>query len=89
MSVLDNIMAGRNLHMHASFLEVALQLPRARARRLENRAAVEEIIEFPEIEHIRKTPVARLPYGCRSASSSAVRSPPNRPSCCSMSRWPA
>jgi len=63
MSVLDNIMAGRNLHMHASFVEVALQLPRARREEAENRAAVEEIIEFLEIEHIRKTPVARLPYG--------------------------
>jgi len=63
MSVLDNIMAGRKLHMHASFLEVALQLPRARREEIENRAAVEEIIEFLEIEHIRKTPVARLPYG--------------------------
>jgi branched-chain amino acid transport system ATP-binding protein len=63
MSVLDNIMAGRSLHMHASFIEVALQLPRARREETENRAAVEEIIEFLEIEHIRKTPVARLPYG--------------------------
>ena len=63
MSVLDNIMAGRKLHMHASFLEVALQLPRARREEIENRAAVEEIIEFLEIEHIRKTPVSRLPYG--------------------------
>jgi branched-chain amino acid transport system ATP-binding protein len=63
MSVLDNIMAGRALHMHASFVEVALQLPRARREETENRAVVEEIIEFLEIEHIRKTPVARLPYG--------------------------
>jgi branched-chain amino acid transport system ATP-binding protein len=63
MSVLDNIMAGRNLRMHANFLEVALQLPRARREETENRAAVEEIIEFLEIEHIRKTPVGRLPYG--------------------------
>ena len=63
MSVLDNIMAGRALRMHASFVEVALQLPRARREEAENRAVVEEIIEFLEIEHIRKTPVARLPYG--------------------------
>ena len=63
MSVLDNIMAGRNLHMHATFMEVALQLPRARREETENRAVVEEIIEFLEIEHIRKTPVSRLPYG--------------------------
>jgi branched-chain amino acid transport system ATP-binding protein len=63
MSVLDNIMAGRYLHTHANFLEVAMQLPRARREEATNREAVEEIIEFLEIEHIRKTPVARLPYG--------------------------
>lgn len=63
MSVLDNLMAGRYLRTRASFLEVALQLPRARREEIENREAVEEIIEFLEIQHIRKTPVARLPYG--------------------------
>jgi branched-chain amino acid transport system ATP-binding protein len=63
MSVLDNIMAGRYLHTHANFLEVALQLPRARREETLNREAVEEIIEFLEIQNIRKTPVARLPYG--------------------------
>jgi branched-chain amino acid transport system ATP-binding protein len=63
MSVLDNLMAGRNLRMRATFLEVAMQLPRARREETENRAVVEEIIEFLGIEHIRKTPVGRLPYG--------------------------
>jgi branched-chain amino acid transport system ATP-binding protein len=63
MSVLDNIMAGRTLHMHANFLEVALQLPRARREETVHREKVEEIIEFLQIEHIRKTPVSRLPYG--------------------------
>jgi branched-chain amino acid transport system ATP-binding protein len=63
MSVLDNLMAGRYLRANASFIEVALQLPRARREELQNREAVEEIIEFLEIEHIRKTPVAKLPYG--------------------------
>ena len=63
MSVLDNIMAGRTLQSRAGFLEVALQLPRARREETANREAAEEIIEFLEIEHIRKTPVARLPYG--------------------------
>jgi len=63
MTVLDNIMAGRNLRMHANFLEVAFRLPRALREETENREAVEEIIEFLEIEHIRKTPVGRLPYG--------------------------
>ncbi|HKO67875.1 MAG TPA: ABC transporter ATP-binding protein [Burkholderiaceae bacterium] len=63
MSVLDNIMAGRTLKMHATFAEVALHLPRARREETEARDAVEEIIEFLEIQHIRKTLVARLPYG--------------------------
>ncbi len=63
MSVLDNILAGRLQRMAASFLEVALHLPRARRQEIEHREAAEEIIEFLEIEHIRKTPVARLPYG--------------------------
>jgi branched-chain amino acid transport system ATP-binding protein len=63
MSVLDNILAGCTLRMPATFLEVALHLPRARRQEAEHREAAEEIIEFLEIEHIRKTPVARLPYG--------------------------
>jgi branched-chain amino acid transport system ATP-binding protein len=63
MSVLDNIMAGRKLFTHASFPEVALRLPRARREEQANREKAEEIIEFLEIEHIRKTEVAKLPYG--------------------------
>jgi branched-chain amino acid transport system ATP-binding protein len=63
MSVLENLMAGRYLHNSAGFLEVAFRLPRARKEEIRNREAVEEIIEFLEIQHIRKTPVARLPYG--------------------------
>ena len=89
MSVLDNIMAGRNLRMHASFLEVALQLPRARREEAESREAVEEIIEFLEIEHIRKTPCRVCPTDCKSASNWAARSPPSRRYCCSTNPWPA
>jgi branched-chain amino acid transport system ATP-binding protein len=63
MTVLDNVMAGRNLRMHANFLEVAFRMPRATREETEHRDKVEEIIEFLEIEHIRKTPVGRLPYG--------------------------
>jgi branched-chain amino acid transport system ATP-binding protein len=63
MSVLDNIMTGRNLKMHANFLEQAIYIGRARREELENRRKVEEVIDFLEIQHIRKTPVGRLPYG--------------------------
>jgi branched-chain amino acid transport system ATP-binding protein len=63
MSVLDNIMTGRNLKMRASFLEQAIWFGRARREELAHRAKVEEIIDFLEIQHIRRTPVGRLPYG--------------------------
>lgn len=63
MSVLDNILVGRRLHMDANFLEVALQLPKARRQEKENREKSEEIVEFLEIEDIRDTPVGKLPYG--------------------------
>ena len=64
MTVLDNIMTGRNLKMKAE-LPRAGDLARAARRReeLENRRKVEEVIDFLEIQHIRKTPVGRLPYG--------------------------
>ncbi|HTT36593.1 MAG TPA: ABC transporter ATP-binding protein [Burkholderiales bacterium] len=63
MSVLDNIMTGRNLKMKSTLLEQAIYLGRNRREELEHRAKVEEIIDFLQIEHIRKTPVGRLPYG--------------------------
>jgi branched-chain amino acid transport system ATP-binding protein len=63
MTVLDNIMAGRTLKMRCNFLQHALWLGAARREELEHRRAVEEIIDFLEIQHIRRTPVGRLPYG--------------------------
>jgi branched-chain amino acid transport system ATP-binding protein len=63
MTVLDNILTGRNLKMHCNFLQQALWLGPARREELEHRRAVEQIIDFLEIQHVRKTPVGRLPYG--------------------------
>jgi branched-chain amino acid transport system ATP-binding protein len=63
MSVLDNLMTGRNLKMKTNFLQQALWWGPARREELANRLKVEEVIDFLEIEHIRKTPVGRLPYG--------------------------
>ena len=63
MSVLDNIMTGRNLMMKATFIEQAIYVGRARREEMTHRKRVEEIIDFLEIQHIRKTPVGRLPYG--------------------------
>ena len=63
MSALDNIMAGRNLMMKSSFLEQALYFGRAQKEEIRHRRKVEDIIDFLQIEAIRKTPVGRLPYG--------------------------
>jgi branched-chain amino acid transport system ATP-binding protein len=63
MSVLDNLMTGRNLKMKCNFLQQALYWGPAKREELEHRRKVEEIVDFLEIEHIRKTPVGRLPYG--------------------------
>ena len=63
MSTLDNIMTGRNLKMKKNFLWQALYFGPAKAEEMEHRAAVENVIDFLEIEAIRKTPVGRLPYG--------------------------
>jgi branched-chain amino acid transport system ATP-binding protein len=63
MSVLDNLMTGRNLKMRRNFLEQALYWGPAQREELAHRVKVEEIIDFLEIQHIRRTPVGRLPYG--------------------------
>jgi branched-chain amino acid transport system ATP-binding protein len=63
MSVLDNIMTGRNLRMRTNLLLQALRLGPAEREEMEHRAFVEKIIDFLEIQAYRKTPVGRLPYG--------------------------
>ncbi len=61
MSTLDNIMTGRNLMMNRNLFWQALQLGPARDEELKHRQSVEGIIDFLEIQAIRKTPVGRLP----------------------------
>ncbi len=63
MSTLDNIMTGRNTMMKRNFLWQALYIGPARKEEIEHRKVVEDIIDFLEIEAIRKIPVGRLPYG--------------------------
>lgn len=63
MSTLDNIMTGRLLKMKRNFILQALYWGPARDEEMEHRASVENIIDFLEIQSIRKTPVGRLPYG--------------------------
>jgi branched-chain amino acid transport system ATP-binding protein len=65
MSVLDNVMTGRLHHMKAGLLSQALWMGKAEKDEVANREFVEKIIDFLEIQHIRKTPVGRLPYGLK------------------------
>ena len=63
MSTLDNIMTGRNTKMTKGLFWQALHVGPARNEEIEHRNIVEEVIDFLEIEAIRKTPVGTLPYG--------------------------
>ncbi|MHB8765924.1 MAG: ABC transporter ATP-binding protein [Deferrisomatales bacterium] len=63
MTVLDNILTGRNQKIRTNFLQQALYLGPARREELEHRRRVEDVIDFLQIQSIRKTPVGRLPYG--------------------------
>jgi len=63
MTALDNIMAGRTLKMKRGLFWQLIRFGPALNEEVAHRKRVEDIIDFLHIEHIRKTPVGRLPYG--------------------------
>ncbi|HEX7304395.1 ABC transporter ATP-binding protein [Lentzea sp.] len=63
LTVVDNLMLGRHNHMDYGALSAFLWLGRARKEELKNREAVEEVIDFLELEQWRRFPVGLLPYG--------------------------
>jgi len=63
MTTLDNIMTGRITKMHRGIFWQAIWKGPAEDEEIEHREKVERIIDFLEIQAIRKTPVGRLPYG--------------------------
>lgn len=65
MSVVDNLLAARHIHMKRGMVAGAIYFGRAQREEVEHRHVVEEIIDFLEIEHIRKATVGALPYGLR------------------------
>jgi len=65
LSTLDNIMAARHVLMHQNPLSSALYFGWAHKEEIEHRKTVERIIDFLEIEPIRKKVVGTLPYGMR------------------------
>jgi branched-chain amino acid transport system ATP-binding protein len=65
LSTQDNIMASRHVLMKQNFVTGALYFGPAHREEIEHRRTVEEIIDFLEIESLRKTVVGVLPYGMR------------------------
>jgi branched-chain amino acid transport system ATP-binding protein len=65
LSAQDNIMAARHVLMKQNFVSGALYFGRAQKEEIEHRRVVEEIIDFLEIQPIRKKVVGLLPYGMR------------------------
>ena len=63
LTVLDNLMLGRHHHIRYGSLAAMAWWGPARRQELASRAAVEEIVEFLELERWRRTPVGLLPYG--------------------------
>ena len=63
MSTLDNIMTGRNLRMKTGLFWQALRIGPAAREEIEHRLVVERIIDFLQIEAIRKAGAGTLPYG--------------------------
>jgi branched-chain amino acid transport system ATP-binding protein len=63
MSVVDNIMTGRNLKMKTNLFQQAIRFGAAEREETAHREFVEHIIDFLEIQAFRKTPVGQLPYG--------------------------
>src|SRR5579884_2716294 len=65
MSVLDNIMLGRHVRMRSGVLSSFLYWGLAQREEVAHRARVEELIEFLELEDLRKQPTSGLAYGLR------------------------
>ena len=90
MTVLDNLMLGRHRHVDYGTLAALVRVGKASREEARNREVVEEIVEFLELQPVRKSYVGDAPLRrCRSGSSWAGRWPWPPGCCCSTSRWPA
>ncbi len=65
MTTLDNLMAARHIHFKENVFAGAIYFGKARNEEIKHRRVVEGIIEFLELESIRKRVVGILPYGLR------------------------
>jgi branched-chain amino acid transport system ATP-binding protein len=67
MTVLDNLLLARHQHLKYSFLDAAFYTRKASKIEAENRAYVEDIIDFMELEPYRKQMVGNLSYGIQKS----------------------
>jgi len=65
LSAVDNLMAGRHIRMRNNWIQGALFYGLARKEEVENREFVEKIIDFLELEAVRKEKIGAVPYGLR------------------------
>ena len=63
MTVLENLMLGRHVHMKGGVLSGGLYLGRQRGREIEHRRYVEQVIDFMNLEPLRSAVVGNLAYG--------------------------
>jgi branched-chain amino acid transport system ATP-binding protein len=88
MTVIENLLTGRHARMRTHPLAELLFLPSVRHEEVRQRAAVEKIIEFVELERFRHVPVGALPFGTQKLAALPARSRSSRPCCCSTSPRP-
>jgi branched-chain amino acid transport system ATP-binding protein len=63
MSVVENVLIGRHIHMNAGFFACGLPFGRAPREEKRHRIAVDKILELLNLTSIRSDPVENLPYG--------------------------
>ena len=72
LTVLDNLMLGRHVHMRSGILRCVLYWGLAQREEVRHRAACEEIIEFLKLQDLRRQPTAALAYGLRKQPTAAL-----------------
>ena len=88
MTVLDNLMLGRHIHMQSGVLGGACTGAWRRRKRSRTARFVEQVIDLLEIQNLRKQTVGSLAYGLQKRVELGARWRWIHSCCCSTSRWP-
>ena len=88
--MLDNLLIGRHVHQRADVLMGGLYWGPGQREEIAHREVVEDVIDFLEIQHVRKKVVGTLAYGLQKRVELAPRAgAASRGCCCSTSPWRA